>query len=71
MAIRLMRYGLKAPLTCAVAVHLDYAFVGRFRIRNFCMPSSTSSRRWLNTVERRVTTPVVRPGYSSVTSSAG
>ena len=32
------------------------------RIRNFCIPSSTSSRRWLNTVERSVTTPVVRPG---------
>ena len=44
---------------------------GLRRIRNFCVPSSTSSRRWLNTVERSVTTPVVRPGLSSVTSSAG
>ena len=46
-------------------------YAGRLRIRNFCMPSSTSSLRWLNTVERSVTTPVVRPGTSSVTSSAG
>jgi hypothetical protein len=29
---------------------------GRRRIKNFCMPSSTSSLRWLNTVERSVTT---------------
>jgi hypothetical protein len=27
-------------------------------MRNFCKPSSTSSRRWLNTVERKLTTPV-------------
>ena len=46
-------------------------YAGRLRIKNFCMPSSTSSRRWLKTVERSVTTPVVRPGTSSVTSSAG
>ena len=41
------------------------------RIKNFCRPSSTSSRRWLKTVDRNVTTPVERPGASSVTSSAG
>src|SRR4029450_6926206 len=49
----------------------DPIHVGRFLIKNFCVPSSTSSRRWLCTVERSVTTPVVRPGVSSTTSSAG
>jgi len=45
--------------------------LGRRRTKNLCMPSSTSSRRWLCTVLRKVTTPVLLPAVSSVTSRAG
>jgi len=52
----------------------DTAFVapldGR-RSSSFCQPSRISSRRWLCTVLRIVTTPVVRWRVSSVISSAG
>jgi hypothetical protein len=43
-------------------IRANYGLAGRRRMRNFCSPSSTSSRRWLNTVLRKATTPVERPG---------
>ena len=59
------------PVTQAILPFKGRAHAGFRLIRYLCSPSLTSSPFWLWMVSFRTATPVVRPGFSSLTSSIG